>query len=57
MLIGQGRDATECAVRLFVGKMEITFLIPLDAVLGATSDLARQLDPQIDEPGRAPGEH
>ena len=31
-----GRTATECAVRVFMGEVELTFIIPLDAVLKAT---------------------
>lgn len=30
--VEQGRDATECALRVFVGKVEFSFLIPLSAI-------------------------
>ncbi len=41
--IERGRDARECAVRIFVGKVELTFMIPLDEVLAATSKLVTMI--------------
>lgn len=43
ILVEQGRDATECALRIFVGKVELTFLIPLSEVVSATADLVRKI--------------
>ncbi|MDT7814814.1 MAG: hypothetical protein QOJ42_4730 [Acidobacteriaceae bacterium] len=38
----KGRNSTECAVRMYLGdKVEMTFLLPLDAVSLAIADLAR----------------
>ena|SRR5260221_4303776 len=37
VVLEKGRGATECALRVFVGKMELTFLIPLDAVINGLS--------------------
>lgn len=47
--IERGRNAKECAVRIFIGKVELTFLIPLEEVLAASADLVRQIDPSIDD--------
>jgi hypothetical protein len=33
--LARGRSETECAVRLFVGRVELTFLIPVDDVMHA----------------------
>ena len=45
--IEKGRTATECAVRVFLGplgKIEMTFMIPLDEVINAAAILVRQVD-------------
>jgi hypothetical protein len=42
-----GRHATECAVHVFVGKVELTFLMPLDEVIHAAAELVKQV---TDEP-------
>jgi hypothetical protein len=39
-----GRTASECAVRVFMGEVELTFIIPLDDVLKATAKLTEQID-------------
>jgi hypothetical protein len=48
----RGRNDKECAVRVFVGKIELTFLIPLDVLLSATAYLAQFVVPDTppDEP-------
>jgi hypothetical protein len=43
--IVRGRNNKECAVRVFVGKMELTFLIPLDDVISAMGAIVTQIDP------------
>jgi hypothetical protein len=43
--IERGRDATESALRIFVGKVELTFMIPLETVLSAFEKLVRQITP------------
>jgi hypothetical protein len=43
--IAKGRSAEECALRVFVGSVEITFLVPLSAVLEATGELIRKIEP------------
>jgi hypothetical protein len=43
-----GRHGDECAVRVFLGRMELTFLVPLEEVLSASAALARELDPGVD---------
>lgn len=45
--VRQGRHATECAVHVFVGRVELTFLMPLDEVIHATAELVKQV---TDEP-------
>jgi hypothetical protein len=47
----EGRDEKECAVRLFLGKMEIVFLIPLEQVMAGFHDLAKQFG--MDDPDEA----
>jgi len=42
---------TEIAVRLWIGKVEITFLIPLDDAVNAMGSLVSRVDP---ESGSAP---
>ncbi|CAG9934321.1 hypothetical protein [Candidatus Nitrotoga arctica] len=39
-----GRTATECALRVFMGEVELTFIIPLDDVLKAAAKLMQHLD-------------
>ncbi|CAE6695501.1 hypothetical protein [Candidatus Nitrotoga fabula] len=39
-----GRTASECAVRVFMGEIELTFIVPMDAVLQATTKLTQQND-------------
>jgi hypothetical protein len=36
-----GRTATECAVRVFMGEVELTFIIPLDDVLKAAEQFVQ----------------
>lgn len=43
--LAKGRTDTECALRVFVGKIELTFLVPLDTIIHATSVLIKQIDP------------
>lgn len=45
--VRRGRRATECAVHVFVGRVELTFLMPLDEVIHATAELVKQV---TDEP-------
>ena len=49
MLLTPGRSAQECAVRVYLGKVELTFLIPLDEVLGATANLKKLISVINDE--------
>ena len=35
----RGRSDKECAVRIFVGKVELTFLFPVDDVISSTATL------------------
>ena len=46
LVLERGRDATECAVRVFVGEVELTFLIPLEEVIRAVGELKKQVDPE-----------
>ena len=46
----RGRTDTESAVRVFIGKMELTFLIPLDSVIAASAALVQQVDPKSGKP-------
>lgn len=39
-----GRDATECAVHIFLERIELTFLIPLDDVINATHEMVEMID-------------
>jgi hypothetical protein len=48
--IAKGRHDTECAVRILVGKMELTFLMPLDEVVSAARGLAMMIDPDSGKP-------
>jgi hypothetical protein len=43
--LDKGRTNTECALRVFVGKIELTFLVPLDTMIHAASWLVQQVDP------------
>lgn len=45
--VRRGRHATECAVHVFVGRVELTFLMPLDEVIHAAAELVKQVE---DEP-------
>ena len=38
------RTATECALRVFMGEVELTFIIPLDDVLKAATRFVQHLD-------------
>ena len=49
MILMPGRHAAECAVRLYLGKIELTFLIPLDEALSATRNLREKLTVLNDE--------
>lgn len=40
----RGRHATECAVHVFVGRVELAFLIPLDEVIGAAAELVKRVE-------------
>lgn len=46
----RGRDETEVAVRVFVGRLELTFLIPLDDMIHATAGLVKMVDPGSGKP-------
>lgn len=46
----RGRTNTETAVRVFVGKMELTFIMPLDSVIAASAALVQQIDPESGKP-------
>ena len=48
--LAKGRNSTEVALRVFVGKIELTFLVPLDTVIHATSVLVQQIDPNSGRP-------
>lgn len=48
--LAKGRTNTECALRVFVGKLELTFLVPLDTVIHAASVLVQQVDPLSGRP-------
>jgi hypothetical protein len=48
----RGRTSTEAAVRVSLGRLELNFLVPLDAAVGAAQDLLGQLK----TPGTPPGE-
>lgn len=39
-----GRTTAECAVRVFMGEIELTFIVPLDDVLKASARLTQHLD-------------
>jgi hypothetical protein len=41
--LAMGRTATECAVRVFMGEIELTFIVPLDSVLKATEGFTQPL--------------
>lgn len=43
--ISKGRNAEECALRVFVGSVEIAFLVPLSTVLKASADLIQKIEP------------
>lgn len=42
--LAMGRTPTECAVRVFMGDVELTFIIPLDDVLKAATKFVQHLD-------------
>lgn len=48
--LARGRTDTECALRVFVGKVELTFLVPLDTVIHAASILVKKVDPSSGRP-------
>jgi hypothetical protein len=39
----RGRDASECAMRVQLGKVELTFLLPVDKVVHAMAALAQNV--------------
>jgi hypothetical protein len=39
VVVEQGRNTTECALRVFVGKVEFSFLLPLQAVVDGMAAL------------------
>lgn len=39
-----GRHARECAVHVFVGRVELTFLMPLDEVIHAAAELVKHVE-------------
>lgn len=43
--LGIGRDGRECAVRIWVGDVQLTFLVPLDEILAAVNELATLIKP------------
>jgi len=48
--IERGRIATESAVRIFAGKLELTFLIPLDDVISGLRGFIDRVDPTFGKP-------
>jgi hypothetical protein len=42
--IATGRTAAECALRVFLGSVELTFLLSIDDVLNAVTPLVRRLE-------------
>jgi hypothetical protein len=45
--ITRGRTADECALHVFVGRVEVTFLVPVPMVLAAMGALLKRIDPGI----------
>ena len=45
VVIERGRTSTECALTIFFGKTELTFLIPVDSMLSATAKMVKEIDP------------
>jgi hypothetical protein len=42
--LATGRTPTECALRVFFGEVELTFILPFDTVLQATAKFTQSLD-------------
>lgn len=42
--VRRGRHATECVVHIFVGRVELTFLMPLDEVIHAAAELVKHIE-------------
>lgn len=42
--VRRGRHATECVVHVFVGRVELSFLIPLDEVIHAAAELVKHVE-------------
>lgn len=50
IVFGKGRNDQEASLRVFVGKMDLSFLIPLDDLISAMSQVVQQIDPNSGAP-------
>ena len=46
--LARGRTAQECAVRIFVGKVEFSFLFPVSQVIASMKSLMREVEDDPD---------
>lgn len=50
IILGKGRNDQEASLRVFVGKMDLSFLIPLDDLISGMSQFVQQIDPNSGAP-------
>lgn len=50
IILGKGRNDQEASLRVFVGKMDLSFLIPLDDLISGMSQLVQKIDPNSGAP-------